>query len=1004
MTEHEARLQILFDTMVEGVVLIAPDGQIMEANPAAERILGLGRSQITGRNYIAPDWKILRPDGTPMPAEETAGPRAMKERRPIKDVVMGVERPDGSVAWLRVNASPLLNAGGGVDGVVGTFADITEPRQAEQAIRESEGRYRALVESIPQKIFLKDSNSIYISCNRSYAQDLGIRPEDIPGRTDYEFYSGDLAEKYIADDRRVMESGKTERFEERYTLHGQERVVETFKTPVRDDNGKPVALLGVFEDVTERKQAEEALSKAKDEYQSITNLTGDIIVRVDKEGRWTFLNDTACAFWGETREDLLGRFFSDYLHPDDQKKTSASVLRAARLGDTENVVNRQRTPQGWRIVQWNGAPLYQGGEYIGVQATGRDITERKQAEEALRQSKELYDQLAEQSRTIAWEVDAAGLYTYISPMVEEITGYRPEEIVGKMHFYDLHPEEGRQAFKAAALEVFKRKDSFVNLDNILVAKDGHVVWVTTNGGPLMNADGTLRGYRGSDTDITARKRADEALRESEARYRFIADNTSDSIWALGPDLRMTYQSPSTERLFGYTLEEWHKIGWDEYVHPDHLDTVMDLLNSFRNGERESNATISVRVRDKYGKDLWAEMSASPVRGPNGEFAGVVGVTRDITGRKEAEDRLVEYKTAVEQSADGIAMSDLAGNIRFVNEAWARMHGYSVGELIGRHLSIFHTQEQMESQVVPFQRRFWQAGSEEGESWHVRRNGEVFPTWMTMTLLRRADGEPFGMFALIRDITDQKETERQQRDQDIAEARAEELTISRRRVIDAQESLRKDIAGRLHGTVQNRLILLGHKLAELESRPAAERTAEELADIRLTLEALQSDHIRAISHRLFPSVLRLGISAGLDSLVDQYRTELPIQLRISKRLRDREQANRGLVPDRVKLALYRVAEEALGNIVKHTPAAKNVAVNLSLSANRVLRLTVDDDGGGPDRAAPSTGIGLALISDYTAAAGGSCTVKNVPGKGTRVTAQVPLAAIDAERRQRGWLSG
>jgi PAS domain S-box-containing protein len=573
-----------------------------------------------------------------------------------------------------------------------------------------------------------------------------------------------------------------------------------------------------------------------------------------------------------------------------------------------------------------------------------------------------------------------------------------------MHFYDLHPDEGRGAFKAVAFDVFKRKGSLVNLDNILIAMDGRVVWVTTNGAPLIGADGTLRGYRGSDTDITERKQAEDALRQSEERYRFITDNTSDSIWALGPDLRMIYQSPSTECLFGYTLGEWHKIGWDDYVHPDHLDAVTDLLNSFRRGQREGDATISVQVRDKHGKELWAEISASPVRGPNGEFAGVVGITRDITERKEAEERLIEYRIAVEQSADGIALSDLAGNIRFVNEAWARMHGYSVGELIGRHLSVFHTREQMESQVSPFNQRLRQTGSQEGEVWHVRSNGEVFATWMTTTLLKRADGEPFGMFAFARDITEQKEMERQQHDREIAEARADELGKSRRRLIDAQESLRKDIASQLHGTVQNRLILLTHRLAELEAGPASERTTEELAGIRHRLEELQRDHIRPMSHRLFPSILRLGIAAGLESLVDEYSSQLPIDLRISKNLRDGEQADRRLVPDDVKLALYRVADEVLVNTLKHTPTVNSIVMKLSLSDGGILRLTVTDDGSGFQEPSRSHGIGLALISDYAESAGGSCTVKSAPGKGTRVTAQVQLAETEAGRRRKGRTSG
>ena len=106
LQESEARLRSLFETMAEGVILIAPDGQIVQANPAAERILGLERPVIESRNYVSPEWEILRPDGTPMPPEEMAGPRAMKEMRLVKDVVMGVKRPDGAIdkAWRRAPA------------------------------------------------------------------------------------------------------------------------------------------------------------------------------------------------------------------------------------------------------------------------------------------------------------------------------------------------------------------------------------------------------------------------------------------------------------------------------------------------------------------------------------------------------------------------------------------------------------------------------------------------------------------------------------------------------------------------------------------------------------------------------------------------------------------------------------------------------------------------------------------------------------------------------------
>jgi len=128
-------LLTLFATMNEGVVLVTPDGRIVEANPAAERILGLKRDEITSRTYIAPQWKIVRPDGTPMPPEEMAGPRAVREKRPVSNVVMGVERPDGALSWINVSAAPIFDSHQRLTGVVGTFTDITELKKSEEELR-----------------------------------------------------------------------------------------------------------------------------------------------------------------------------------------------------------------------------------------------------------------------------------------------------------------------------------------------------------------------------------------------------------------------------------------------------------------------------------------------------------------------------------------------------------------------------------------------------------------------------------------------------------------------------------------------------------------------------------------------------------------------------------------------------------------------------------------------------------------------------------------------------
>jgi len=146
--------------------------------------------------------------------------------------------------------------------------EIAERKRAEQALQKSENKYRTLLENLPQKIFLKDQKSVYVSCNENYAKDLKIKAEAITGKTDYEFYPKELAEKYRADDKRIMESGKTENIEEKYIQKGREIVVHTVKTPVRNEQGNVIGILGIFWDITEQKRAEEKQAELLEQLES----------------------------------------------------------------------------------------------------------------------------------------------------------------------------------------------------------------------------------------------------------------------------------------------------------------------------------------------------------------------------------------------------------------------------------------------------------------------------------------------------------------------------------------------------------------------------------------------------------------------------------------------------------------------------------------------------------------------------------------------------------------
>ena len=251
--------------------------------------------------------------------------------------------------------------------------------------------------------------------------------------------------------------------------------------------------------------------------------------------------------------------------------------------------------------------------------------------------------------------------------------------------------------------------------------------------------------------------------------------------------------------------------------------------------------------------------------------------------------------------------------------------------------------------------------------------------------------------LSTEINLRQQVEKELSEQAAALARADEVQRSRQRIVSAQETLRKEIAQEIHGSVQNRLIFLVLRLKQLEAVVEPEKVAGELSDLREKFEELLEQEIRSIVHQLYPYILRRGVVPDLQSLGDQIESVIPIELDLDQDLVCRERADRNLIPEQAKLAAYRIAEEALTNVVKHANASK-VSVQLETSSVGWFRLTVRDDG---QRFAPdesTEGMGIVGMRDYVEAIGGECVIRGVPGKGTQVTAALPLVLTEKELPQ------
>jgi len=273
------------------------------------------------------------------------------------------------------------------------------------------------------------------------------------------------------------------------------------------------------------------------------------------------------------------------------------------------------------------------------------------------------DQMAEQNRTIVWEIDAAGLYTFMSHVCEKVHGYRPEEVVGSMHFTDLHPVEGRQAFMSVAFEKFEHREEFTNFENPVVAKDGRIIWVTTNGVPVLGENGELLGYRGSDTDITDRRAAEEALQKSESSKALLLGNIPGMAYRcrFDRDWTMEFVSEGCRNLTGYGPEELvgnRHLSFNDLILPGYHEM---LWKAWAEGvERRNPVQVEYEIRTAGGEIRWVWEQGLVLFTPEGDVEALEGLILDITDRRNAEAALQEATSAAQAASQ--AKSEFLANM------------------------------------------------------------------------------------------------------------------------------------------------------------------------------------------------------------------------------------------------------------------------------------------------------------------------------------------------------
>ncbi|MCU0630011.1 MAG: PAS domain S-box protein [Methanoregulaceae archaeon] len=613
----EEGLRTIMQSVQTGIIIIdEATHTILDANPKALAIIGGEKNEVLGavcHQFICPCETGLCP---------------------ISDLHQEIDSSERILVTMKGTILPVLKTVipatiGGKNVLVESVSDISELKSREERIRVLAG----LLDLIPASVTVHDHEGRFLYAN--------AKTFEYHGYTEDEFYKVNLheldipeSEHLIAERIRQLEEFGEVSFEVRHFRKDRSVLPLLVTAKITTWEGRPV-ILSIASDISERKQMEEALIAREQDFAALADNSPDIIVRFDTELRHLYGNRTAERETGFTIEGTVGRKPGELpLPPLVAAVMEQSLDQVLRTGSEYKVVLEFPTPRGPRLFETRIVPERgQDGTIISLLAISRDITDRQQAEEKLQTSYQEYLSLLDQIQDVYYRSDTDGRLIRISRSMAEMLGYDTvKDILGKNiaeEFY-ANPSD-RKKF----LEEISRYGKVSNYVVQLKKKDGTPVSISAYSHLWYNPDGTLGGVEGTFRDITEQKRVEEAIRESEEKYRLLFEQSNDAIFVADPGTRMLVDcNKRAAFLTGYSHQEIISMTADK-LHPvDVLEKTMEHFNHYALGMDSSVESV---ILTKDNIRIPVSINASRIESTGKTL--IIGIFRDITGQKEAEGAL-----------------------------------------------------------------------------------------------------------------------------------------------------------------------------------------------------------------------------------------------------------------------------------------------------------------------------------------------------------------------------
>ncbi|MGF1470354.1 MAG: PAS domain S-box protein [Rubrobacteraceae bacterium] len=660
LRDSEARYRAVIEQATDGIYLLdANSKRVLESNPAFQALLGYTTDELLGmevydfvahtrENIDSTIWTTL---------EQRNRVLGVRKYRRSDGAVVDVESGVGVISY------------GGREVICTIVRDVTERQRAERELKESEERFKGLAEATFEGIAITRAGKI-IETNAAFAEMFGYEPPELIGMSPLDVTAPKSHET-------VLEA-RSSGFEEPYEAVSMKKDGTTFDSEIRGKmttyKGQNVRVTAI-RDITERKRNLEELQESKNRITDIFESMTDAFFAVDREWRFTFLNQQAQKVLDVTQEELLGTVIWDSFSEATELKFYSEYHRALETQKPTHFEEFYPPLDTWFEVH-----AYPSEDGLGVYF--RDVTERKKNEETLRESEERFRSAFESAAIGMALVGLDGRWLRVNEPLCYIVGYSERELL-ELTFQEItHPDDLDADLELVEKMLAGEEIQRYNLEKRYIHKEGHPVWILLSVSLVRDDRDEPLYFIAQVQDITGRKKAEEALTQSENRLRQIIDTEPECVKVLGLDGSLLEMNPAgLAMLEADSLEQVRGRSVYRYITPEHRANFVALTEKVLIG---GSGTLEFELVGRKGTRRWLDTHAVPLRDAGGETSGLLAITRDITERKRAESDLREserlYRTVIEEAAENIFLVD-AESARIVesNPASREALGYTEEE-------------------------------------------------------------------------------------------------------------------------------------------------------------------------------------------------------------------------------------------------------------------------------------------------------------------------------------